>query len=99
MVLRHSIEIYDVGQSKNQKVPPATSLQTLLVEEKKRGRGEEIAADKSLYFPPTNLEWGGDSLNGKYTRGPFTLSFSIKRTISLLHDLIFMAFSYERHNF
>ena len=21
-------------------------------------RGEEIAADKSLYFPPTNLEWG-----------------------------------------
>ena len=58
VVLRHSIEIYDVGQSKNQKVPPATSLQTLLVEEKKRGRGEEIAADKSLYFPPTNLEWG-----------------------------------------
>ena len=45
VVLRHSIEIYDVGQSEsikgNPKVPAVISLQTLLVEEKKRGRGEE----------------------------------------------------------
>ena len=37
----------------------------------RRVRVEEIA-DKSLYFPGTTLE-RGKSLNGKYTRGPFTL--------------------------